>query len=86
MVDSGAKTLGASSSLRSILCGSDHENFVNLGVPSVHVTTGTHEDWHTSEDTFARLNVAGERRVLDVVERLVRVLADSAVWLRQVRR
>lgn len=61
---------------------SDHENFVNVAVPALHFTTGTHEDWHTAEDRFARLNLGGERRVVDLVERLVRTVADSIPVLR----
>lgn len=44
---------------------SDHQSFLDLKIPSLFVTTGAHEFYHTPDDTLARLNITGMQRVRD---------------------
>lgn len=43
--------------------GSDHLAFVHVGVPSLHLWTGTHGDYHRPTDTTDRLDLAGAAQV-----------------------
>jgi hypothetical protein len=56
---------------------SDHTSFVLKGVPAVHLFTGSHADYHKPGDTAEKLNVAGMEQVADLVETLVRRIADA---------
>lgn len=55
---------------------SDHASFAARGVPALHFFTGYHVDYHQVGDTPARINVAGLERVVELVERLTRAIAD----------
>jgi hypothetical protein len=56
---------------------SDHTSFVLKGIPSVHLFTGAHADYHKPGDTADKLNFDGMRRVADLVETLARRIADA---------
>lgn len=56
---------------------SDHTSFYLKGVPAVHLFTGAHADYHKTTDTADRVNYEGLARVADLVERLVRRIADA---------
>ncbi|HEV3026871.1 MAG TPA: M20/M25/M40 family metallo-hydrolase, partial [Planctomycetota bacterium] len=47
---------------------SDHTSFVLKGIPSVHLFTGAHADYHKPGDTADKLNYEGLGRVADLVE------------------
>jgi hypothetical protein len=56
---------------------SDHTSFVLKGIPSVHLFTGAHADYHKPGDTVEKLNYDGLRKVTDLVETLARRVADA---------
>ena len=56
---------------------SDHTSFVLKGVPSIHLFTGAHADYHKPGDTGEKLNVEGLAKIADLVETLVRRIADA---------
>jgi hypothetical protein len=56
---------------------SDHTSFVLKGIPSVHLFTGAHADYHKPGDTAEKLNYDGLRKVADLVESLARRIADA---------
>ena len=56
---------------------SDHTSFVLKGVPSVHLFTGAHPDYHKPGDTADKINYDGLKSVADVVETLARRIADA---------
>jgi hypothetical protein len=56
---------------------SDHTSFVLKGIPSVHLFTGAHADYHKPGDTADKLNYDGLRKVADLVETLARRIADA---------
>ena len=56
---------------------SDHTSFYLKGVPAVHLFTGAHADYHKPTDTADRVNYDGLARVADLVEGLVRRIADA---------
>jgi len=60
---------------------SDQATFAAWRVPAVALFTGFHEDYHRITDTPARVNVPGVRRVVDITERLVRLIGDADVPL-----
>lgn len=53
---------------------SDHASFYGKQIPVMHFFTGTHKDYHRPSDDFEKLNIAGMRRVGQLV-------ADVAVFL-----
>jgi membrane-associated protease RseP (regulator of RpoE activity) len=56
---------------------SDHTSFYLKGVPAVHLFSGAHADYHKPTDTADRVNYDGLARVADLVEGLVRRIADA---------
>jgi membrane-associated protease RseP (regulator of RpoE activity) len=56
---------------------SDHTSFVLKGVPSVHLFTGSHADYHKPTDTAEKLNYEGMGRVADLVEKLAGRIAGA---------
>ena len=41
---------------KEALGSSDHASFINQKIPSLFFTTGAHEDYHTSNDTFEKID------------------------------
>jgi hypothetical protein len=56
---------------------SDHTSFVLKGIPAVHLFTGAHPDYHKPGDTADKINYDGLKQVADLVEDLVRKVADA---------
>jgi hypothetical protein len=56
---------------------SDHASFYNKKVPVIFFFTGVHPDYHRPSDTADKINVAGMRRVTDLMEQLVERLRDQ---------
>ena len=59
--------------------GSDHMSFGLSGVPVLHFFARLHVAYHARRDTVERLNLAGMLSVIDVTERLIRVVGDDVV-------
>jgi hypothetical protein len=56
---------------------SDQTSFHAQGLPVLFFFTGTHSDYHTPEDDVDRVDAEGTARVVRLVERVVRGLADA---------
>ena len=52
---------------------SDHGSFEDVMVPAFAFFTGLHADYHAATDIPAKVDAAGILRIVDLVERLVRV-------------
>jgi len=55
---------------------SDHASFYAENIPVYFFSTGAHEDYHTPDDDWDRINYNGEKKVLDVAMELILELAD----------
>lgn len=64
---------------------SDHTSFVLRGIPSVHLFTGAHVDYHKPGDTADKINYDGLKQVADLVETLARRIADAPEAMRFVK-
>lgn len=56
---------------------SDHSSFTPKSIPVLFFFTGLHSDYHRPSDTWEKLNYDDEARILDMVERTVRIVADN---------
>lgn len=56
---------------------SDHASFYGAKVPVLFYFTGTHTDYHRPSDDFDKLNIAGMRRVANLVAQTAEVLAKA---------
>ena len=50
---------------------SDHSSFYARKIPVLHFFTGTHSDYHRPSDDADKLNLAGMRRIADLVVKIV---------------
>ena len=50
---------------------SDHNSFYAKKIPVLHLFTGTHSDYHRPSDDTEKLNIAGMRRVADMLVDIV---------------
>ncbi|HEX7977119.1 MAG TPA: M28 family peptidase, partial [Gemmatimonadaceae bacterium] len=64
---------------------SDHSSFYAKGIPVLHFFTDLHEDYHRATDDVEKIDAAGEVRVVDLAERIVREIADRPARLTPVR-
>jgi len=55
---------------------SDHAAFYAENITVFFISTGAHEDYHTPDDDFDRLNFGGEEDILDIGQQLVTTLAN----------
>jgi len=46
---------------------SDHSSFYGMKIPVLFFFTGTHEDYHKPSDDTEKINLAGEKNILDYV-------------------
>lgn len=53
---------------------SDHSSFFARSIPVLHFFTNVHDDYHRATDDVAKINAAGEARVVGLAERFIRVL------------
>jgi aminopeptidase YwaD len=56
---------------------SDHASFYADNIPVFFFTTGAHEDYHTPDDDWQKINFEGEKNVLDIGKQLVVTLANK---------
>jgi hypothetical protein len=64
---------------------SDQSSFYAKGIPVLHFFTDLHEDYHRATDDVAKIDAAGEARVVALAERTVRAIADRPAGLTPVR-
>jgi hypothetical protein len=50
---------------------SDHSSFYLKNIPALHFFTGSHSDYHKPSDDLDKINVAGEKEVLDLIIKVV---------------
>ncbi|HEX8432460.1 MAG TPA: M20/M25/M40 family metallo-hydrolase, partial [Longimicrobium sp.] len=62
---------------------SDDASFARRRIPSIHLYTGRHADYHAAGDDADRINTAGLARITDYAERLLRAIADRDERLRR---
>ncbi len=56
---------------------SDHASFYPHNIPVMHMFTGTHPDYHRPSDDWDKLNIAGIRRIADMVADATLAIADA---------
>ncbi len=56
---------------------SDHSSFYGAQIPVLFFFTGSHKDYHRPSDDADKLNIAGMRRVGELVTETVVALADA---------
>ena len=56
---------------------SDHSSFTAKNIPVLFYFTGLHGDYHRPSDTWDKINADGEATVLKMVEKSIRIVADS---------
>jgi aminopeptidase YwaD len=60
---------------------SDHASFYAENIPVYFITTGAHEDYHTPDDDWQKINYKGEVKILDIAVELVLELANRPTAL-----
>lgn len=56
---------------------SDHASFYAKSIPALHFFTGSHADYHRPSDTADKLNIAGMRRIGEMVRDMAIVIAET---------
>lgn len=56
---------------------SDHAAFYAENIPVFFFSTGAHEDYHTPDDDWERLNFEGEKDILEIGKQLITSLANK---------
>lgn len=63
-------TIGVNSTFPAdTIASSDHVNFLNAGVPAIHLFAGLHSDYHQTSDTVEKLDAKG--------------MSDISLWLEE---
>ena len=57
-----------------VMASGDHFGFFQRDVPALHFFTGLHDDYHTPEDTFDKINLDGVMRTIDFSEQFLDAL------------
>ncbi|HJQ19825.1 MAG TPA: M28 family peptidase [Gemmatimonadaceae bacterium] len=86
LVDTANATLGLT--VRGIGDGfgpSDQSSFFARGIPVLHFFTNLHDDYHRATDDVERINAAGEARVVELAERVMRAIDARDARLTFVR-
>jgi hypothetical protein len=55
---------------------SDHASFYGENIPVIYFTSGVHDQYHTPKDTYDRINVEGERLIIENAFLLIREVAN----------
>jgi hypothetical protein len=61
----------------TVIADSDHHPFYISGIPSLHLDSGKHDDYHRPSDDADKLNYSGIRRLAELVFRLVHDAANE---------
>jgi aminopeptidase YwaD len=56
---------------------SDHASFYADNIPVFFFTTGAHEDYHTPDDDWQKINFEGEKNVLEIGQQLLLTIANK---------
>jgi hypothetical protein len=57
---------------------SDHASFYANNIPVFFFTTGAHEDYHTPDDDWQKINYTGEKDILEIGKQLIQVLGNDS--------
>ncbi|MCK9411272.1 MAG: M20/M25/M40 family metallo-hydrolase [Prolixibacteraceae bacterium] len=57
---------------------SDHATFYGENIPVIYFTTGVHDQYHTPKDTYDRINITGEKMILENAFLLIREVANRS--------
>ena len=60
---------------------SDHSSFYINKIPVLFFSTGTHEDYHTPEDDFEKLNIQGEANIINLAYEIITDIANRQEFL-----
>jgi len=63
--------------IKSGFGGSDHQSFIDKGIPAVFVFTGLHSDYHTPTDKIEKINFEGETKIVKFVEQLIETMDNK---------
>jgi aminopeptidase YwaD len=63
--------------IKSGFGGSDHQSFIDNGIPAVFVFTGLHPDYHTPADKIEKINFEGEIKIVKFVEHLIETMDNK---------
>ena len=63
--------------------GSDHFNFHKKGIPVLGITTGLHEDYHTPDDDFDKIDYTKMKRIADLTFLIVYEIANRSKGLKK---
>lgn len=58
---------------------SDQNPFYARGIPSLHLFTGAHQDYHSPEDTWQQLNYQGLRRIVEFTVELASLISKNPI-------
>jgi len=76
-------TIGVNSTFPAdTIASSDHVNFLNAGIPAIHLFAGLHSDYHQTSDTIEKLDAVGMSDISLWLEEATVYLADLADPLR----
>ncbi|MEX0965114.1 MAG: M20/M25/M40 family metallo-hydrolase [Pseudohongiellaceae bacterium] len=76
-------TIGVNSTFpTNTIASSDHVNFLNAGIPAIHLFSGAHSDYHRLSDSVDKLDLDGLSDVALWLEEAAVYLADNTQPLR----
>ncbi len=57
---------------------SDHASFYGENIPVIYFTSGVHDQYHTPNDTYDRINVPGEQMIVENAYLLIKEVANRS--------
>jgi C-terminal processing protease CtpA/Prc len=55
---------------------SDHASFYGENIPVVYFTSGVHDQYHTPNDSYDRINISGEKMIVESAYGLIQEVAN----------
>jgi hypothetical protein len=57
---------------------SDHASFYGVDIPVIYFTSGVHDQYHTPKDTYDRINIKGEKMIIENAYSLIQEVANRS--------
>jgi len=57
---------------------SDHASFYGVDIPVIYFTSGVHDQYHTPKDTYDRINIEGEKMIIENAYLLIKEVANRS--------
>ncbi len=57
---------------------SDHASFYGENIPVIYFTSGVHDQYHTPNDTYERINISGEKLIVENAFELIQEVANRS--------